>query len=97
MIGQVTDQIWTEFYTRGYFFQKSLSLNHLSNSRHPSGVLFPEREANPGLTEALENAPRQGACREWERSLVSGLNWVVKTLERWTGVALKGKSSARNH
>lgn len=48
MVDPVTDPIWAEFYTQGYFFQKSLSLNHLGNSRRPSGVLFPERKANPG-------------------------------------------------
>lgn len=60
VVGQVSDPLWAEFYAQGYFFQKSLSLNHLGNSRRPSGVLFPEREANPRLIGAVENGSRQG-------------------------------------
>lgn len=92
-MGQVSDPIGTEFYTQGYCFQESLSLNHLGNSRHPSGVLFPEREASPGLTEAMGNGSRQGGYREAESPLISGLNLVVEILERWTCVTLKRKSS----
>lgn len=66
VLGQVSDPIRTEFYTQGYCFQKSLSLNHLGNSRRPAGVLFPQKEAKPWLT--VQNGSRQGG----NAPLVSG-------------------------
>lgn len=53
-MGQVSDPIQIELYTRSSRFQKSISRHRLGNSRRPSWVLFLEREANPGSQTPTE-------------------------------------------
>lgn len=53
------------------------------------GFCFRRGKPTPGLTEVLEKASGQGAYHEWESPLVSGLNLVVETPKRWTGVNSK--------